>query len=53
MIFGVSYNGALAINTNNTTAAEVAPTTTAFRVATRNSAATNVDIAYINVAIFR
>jgi hypothetical protein len=53
MIFGVNYNGALAINTNNTTAAEVAPTTTAFRVATRNSSGTQADIAYINVSVFR
>lgn len=53
MIFGANYNGALAINTNNSTAAEVTPTTTAFRVATRNSSGTQADIAYINVSVFR
>lgn len=53
MIFGANYNGALAINTNNSTAAEVTPTTSAFRVATRNSAGTQADIAYVNVAVFR
>lgn len=53
MIFGVNYNGAIAINTNNSTAGEVAPTTTALRVATRNSGGTPIDIAYINIAVFR
>lgn len=53
MLFGVNYNGAVSINTVNSTAAESAPTTSACRVAIRNSSATAIDVAYFNVAIFR
>jgi len=53
MDLGVAYNGAVSINTINATAAESAPTTTAFRLAIRNSGATAMDVKYFNVAVFR
>jgi hypothetical protein len=53
MLFGVNYNGAVSINSVNSTAAESAPTTTSFRLAVRNSSASAIDVAYFNAAVFR
>jgi hypothetical protein len=47
-----AYPAAVAFNNNNATGASVPPTTTALRVATRNSSSGQADMEYVYVAVF-